>query len=82
MAYELSAFIASEIFSSINLDRIYPSQNGITIYAAKILPEIIQNHFSCSNTSVGDDYVQVSLSDSLKKKNPIWIKQFEKLERE
>lgn len=79
VAYEFSAFIASEIFHSINLERDYSIQNGKAIFSARIFPEIIRNHFSGPNTSVGNDYVQVSLSDSFKEKLPDWIKQFEKL---
>lgn len=81
MAYELSAYIASRFIPSVNLRRYYSFYEGRMIFAAVISPEVIRTYFSGSNTRVGNDYVQVSLSGSLKEKIPMWNRHFEELNK-
>lgn len=81
MAYELSAFIASKFIPSICLRRYYSLYEGRMIFAAAISPEIIRTYFSGSNTMIGNDYVQVSLSGSLREKIPMWNRQFDELNK-
>lgn len=62
-AYELSAYILTRLFDTLELDEEVKRELVTILYVVQLPPQFVMDHFSSDSITVGDKFIKVVIDD-------------------